>query len=107
MTIRKKQADIGRLNLLKKQGNHKSKPNITVTKTEKYSKYKINHSAKKRKEKHRINQKTRFKMEINTYLSIITLNANRRDAPTKRQSGRLDKKAKAYNLLSTRDSSYG
>ena len=46
-------------------------------------------------------------MEINTYLSIITLNANRRDAPTKRQSGRLDKKAKAYNLLSTRDSSYG
>ena len=39
MTIRLKQAVIGRVlkNVLKKQGNHKSKLNITFTKTEKYS----------------------------------------------------------------------
>ena len=60
---------------------------------------------KKKKEKHRINWKTRFKMAINTYLSIITLNVNGLNAPSKRhKSGRLDKKAKTYNLLSTRDS---
>ena len=36
-----------------------------------------NHPTKKRRnEKHRINWKTRFKMAINTYLSIITLNVN-------------------------------
>jgi len=39
---------------------------------------------KERKEKHRINWKTRFKMEINTYLSIITLNVNGLNAPIKR-----------------------
>ena len=37
MTIRQKQADIGRVNMLEKQGNHKSNPNITFTKTEKKS----------------------------------------------------------------------
>ena len=46
-----------------------------------------NHPTKKieeSKEKHRINQKTRFKMAINTYLSIITLNANELNTPIKR-----------------------
>ena len=46
-----------------------------------------NHPNQKRKEekkKHRINWKTRFKMAINTYLSIITLNVNGLDAPVKR-----------------------
>ena len=36
------------------------------------------------KEKHRINWKTRFKMGINTYLSVITLNVNGMNAPIKR-----------------------
>ena len=36
------------------------------------------------KEKHRINWKTRFKMEINAYLSIITLNVNGLNDPIKR-----------------------
>lgn len=36
------------------------------------------------------NQKTMNKMTINTYLSIITLNANGLNAPLKRQSGRMD-----------------
>ena len=44
-----------------------------------------------------------FKMAINTYLSIITLNVNGLNAPIKRQSGRLDNKTRAYNMLSTRD----
>ena len=44
------------------------------------------------KEKHRINWKTRFKMAINTCLSIIILNGNGLNAPIKTQSGRLDKK---------------
>ena len=35
MTIRLKQAVIGRVNILTKQGNHKSKPNITFTKATK------------------------------------------------------------------------
>ena len=39
---------------------------------------------KGRKEKHRINWKTRFKMGINTYLSVITLNVNGMNAPIKR-----------------------
>ena len=39
---------------------------------------------KRRKEKHRINWKTRFKMAINTYLSIITLNVNGLNASIKR-----------------------
>ena len=44
-----------------------------------------NHPTKKRRnEKHRINWKTRFKMAINTYFSIITLNVNRLSAPIKR-----------------------
>ena len=35
-------------------------------------------------EKYRIDWKTRFKMEINPYLSIITLNVNGLNAPIKR-----------------------
>ena len=35
------------------------------------------------KEKHTINWKTRFKMSIHTYLSIITLNVNGLNAPIK------------------------
>ena len=38
-----------------------------------------------KKEKQRINWITRFKMAINTYLSIITLNFNGLNAPIKRQ----------------------
>ena len=65
------------LTYLKKQGNHKSKPNTTFTKTEKkILKHKINgnHPTKQGKEekRNRINWKIRLKMEINTYLSIIT-----------------------------------
>ena len=51
-------------------------------------KHKINgnHQTQKRKEeKQRINWKTRFKMAINTYLSIIPLNVNGLHAPIKRQ----------------------
>ena len=49
-----------------------------------------------------INWKKSFKMAINTYLSIITLNVNGLNSPIKRHSGRLDKK-KSYNQLSIRD----
>ena len=78
------------MNILEKQGNHKSKPNNTLTKTQKkrtqaQNKRKSSNQKKKRtKEKHRINWKIRFKMAINTYLSIITLNVNRLNAPIKR-----------------------
>jgi len=60
---------------------------------------------KGRKDKHRINWKSRLKMARNTHLSIITLNVNGLNAPIKRQSGILDKKAKGFNLLPTRDAS--
>ena len=46
-----------------------------------------NHPNKKKKgtkEKHRINWETRFKMVINTYLSIIALNVNGLNAPIRR-----------------------
>ena len=36
------------------------------------------------KKKQRINWKTRFEIEINTYVSIITLNVNELNAPIKR-----------------------
>ena len=77
------------LTYLKKKGNHKSKPNITFTKTENIYfilKYKINgnHPTKKRKEKHRVNWKTRLKMAINKSLSITPLNVNGLNAPIKR-----------------------
>ena len=50
-------------------------------------KHKINGNQptqKRNEEKHRINWKTRFKMAINTYLSIITLYVIRLKAPIKR-----------------------
>ena len=44
-----------------------------------------NHPTQKRTEKkHRINWKTRSKMEINTYLSTITLNVKGLNVPIKR-----------------------
>ena len=55
------------------------------------------------KKKYKIKGKTKFKMAINTYLSIITLNVNGLNTSIKRQSGRLDKKARAYNMLPTKD----
>ena len=48
------------------------------------------------KEKHKINWKTRFKMALNTYLSIIALNVNGQNAPIKRQRSKLDKKTRPY-----------
>ena len=39
---------------------------------------------KGRKKKHRINWKTKFKMAVNTYLSIIALNISGPNAPIKR-----------------------
>ena len=45
-----------------------------------------------------------FNMEINTYLSITTLNVNGLNAPVKKtQSGILNKKIRDHNMLSTRD----
>ena len=38
---------------------------------------------RKKKEKHKINWKTRSKMAINAYLSIITFNVNGLNAPSK------------------------
>ena len=61
----------------------------------------------KKEDKHRINWKTRVKMAINNHLSILTLNVKGVNAPIKRHSGRLDKKAKTFNLLPTRNSPSG
>ena len=57
---------------------------------------------KKRKEKQRINWKTRFKMAINTYSPIITLNVNVLNAPIKTVAD-YNKKIRAYNMLTTRN----
>ena len=46
-------------------------------------------------------------MAINTYLSIITLNVNGPNALIKTESDKLNKKAKADNMLSTRDAPQG
>ena len=60
---------------------------------------------KRIKEKHRLNWKTRCKMAINTYLSIVTLNVNGLNAPIKRHRvADWIKKAKTFNLLPTRNS---
>ena len=50
---------------------------------------------KRTKEKHRLYWKTRFKMVINTYLSIITVNVNGLNVPITGQNCTLNKKAKA------------
>ena len=76
------------VNILKKQGNHKSKPKSTFIKNEnKILKQKINgnHPTKKKKkiERNIVNWKTRFKMATNTYLSIITFNVNGLYVPIK------------------------
>ena len=67
--------------MLEKQGNHKSKTNNTFTKTKNkrtqaQNKRKSSNHKKKKKERKRINWKTSFKMIINTYVSIITLNVS-------------------------------
>ena len=43
------------------------------------------------------------KMTTNTYLSIITLNVNRLNAPTKRHRGWMDIKTRHTYMLLTRD----
>ena len=58
MTIRLKQAEQEGLNILKKQGNQKSKPNITYTKTKK--------KKKKTRKKHTKNNNLFVKATINT-----------------------------------------
>ena len=58
----------------------------------------------KRKEKHRNNWKTKFKMAKNIYLSVININVTGLNAPIKRHEYRLDTKAKTFNLLSIRHS---
>ena len=58
-----------------------------------------------KKEKHRINWKTKFKVAINMYLSIITLKVNELDTPIKRhRMADWIKKAETFNLLPARDS---
>ena len=60
------------------------------------------------KKQNKINRKTRFKMAINTYLSIITLNVNGLNAPIKRyRVADWIKKIRAYNMLPTRDPLWG
>ena len=77
--------------MLEKQSKHKSKKYNIFTKTQKkrtqayYKRKPSNHKRKNKKKKkkykinwkkYKINWKTRFKMAINTFLSIITLNVN-------------------------------
>ena len=60
----------------------------------------LNQMKKGTKEKHGINWKTRIKMAINTYLSIITLNVNGLHVSIKRH--RVTdwiKKTRAHNVL--------
>ena len=113
MTIRQKQADIGKVSILKKQDKHKSKPNITFTKNKKkILKYKINgnHPAKKRKEEKRNIESTgKQGLNANKYVSI---NNHLKCQWTKcsnqtTQNGRMDKKAKTYSLLSKKDPPLG
>ena len=56
------------------------------------------------RKKYKINGKTRFKMAIHTYLSVITLNVNGLNAPIKRHRvADWIKRTRAYNTLPTRD----
>ena len=54
--------------------------------------------------KYKVNWKTRFKMAIHTYQSIITLNVNGLNAPIKGQrvAGWVIKR-RGYNMLPTRN----
>ena len=61
---------------------------------------------RKNKEKGKIYKnkpQTISKMVIGSYISIITLNANGLNAPTKRQIGWVDTKTRSMYMLSTRD----
>ena len=73
---------------MKKQSNHKKTPNIIHKKLKSAhakNKWKSsNQKNKGRREKHKINWKTRFKMAINTYFSMITLNVNGLNAQIER-----------------------
>ena len=68
-----------------------------------------NHNKKNKKKmtrkKYKMNGKTRFKMVINTYQSVITINVNGLNAPTKthRMTGWI-KKIRANNMLPIRGS---
>ena len=89
MTIKIKQADIGRGEHTWKTGQPQIKTKHYIHKNEKVHKHKINgnHPTKKRKEQRRNTESTvkqGLKMEINTYLAIITLNVNGLNAPIKR-----------------------
>ena len=101
------------VNVLEKQGNHKSKTDNRFTKTKRRDhkhNIKANHKNHKRKNKkkkketkrkYKINEKTQFKMAINTYLSIITLKVNGLNAPIKRfrvVDWIKKKKKRAYNM---------
>ena len=99
MTISLKHQIWEGVKIFEKQDNYKSKT-YKFTKTRKKrtqaknrrkssNHKKKNKKGKEQKKKHRINQKTRLKMAINTYLSIITPNLNGTCAPhLKTQSGR-------------------
>ena len=72
---------------LKNRATASQKHTIESQKPERKHKHKrksSNHKKKGTKKKHRINWKTRFKMAINTYVPIITLNVNGLNAPIKR-----------------------
>ena len=63
---------------------------------------------KKEEKMNIVNWKTRLKMAINKYLSVITLNINGLNAPIKRHRvADWDKKAKSFNLLPTIHSPWG
>ena len=86
MTIRQKQADIGRAKHALKTVQAQTKQKTTSPKTEKIStqaqnKWEPSNPEKKRRnKKQRINWKTRFKMATNTYISIITCRSSHRGA---------------------------
>ena len=96
------------VNILEKQGNHNQNQTIHSQKLKRkghsIEEMKIFQPKKGTKEKHRINWKTRFKMAINIYLSIITLNVNGLNAPIKRHSGRVYKKTKTLQYAETHTS---
>lgn len=53
----------------------------------------------KGKEQIQSHQKTKFKVAVNTYISIITSNVNGLILQSEHISGRLNKKVRAYNML--------
>ena len=83
----------------------------TCTKKKQQSNYNTNNShqvtreqrKKGRKRTYKSESKTMNKMAIRTYMSIITLNGNRLNAPTKRQTDWLDTKTRPIYMLSVRN----